>query len=121
MDLMDVAMFFTRNGKRRPLYVLTQTVSQLALSEPVDKVYAVLGLVDTIHCRHIKVDDSRKNCERYWNVHIDLGHAVLQERPDLLLLTMASSKDELAELPSWCPNFNRVPEVRVSYPEVLFC
>jgi hypothetical protein len=49
----------------------------------------------------------------YWRAHIELGHLLLAENPDLYLLSYAGSKEQPKLLSSWCPNFNSVYDVEM--------
>jgi hypothetical protein len=80
---------------------------QYKTSEAVDKVYAILGLMNSRLRKTIKVDYSPQSRRQFWKLYIDVGHLVFSELPDLSLLVTVSSKDQHAEIPSWCPNYNR--------------
>jgi hypothetical protein len=80
-------------------------------SNPLDKVYAVLGLLDPELVKLIKIDYSSRSRENYLQLYIRLGHILLAGSPSLYLLSYASSKERPSLLPSWCPNFDSVQDV----------
>lgn len=93
------------SGHTSAPYSLLRAFRARGTSEPVDAVYAILGLMESGIRKHIAVDYSQENRTRYWETYVILGHVMLQQPPDLLL-TDASSLDRPPQLPSWCPNFS---------------
>lgn len=75
------------------------------VTEPVDRIYGLLGLADDGVRESIKIDYSQEHREKFWKVYVEFGKlwAKLDYR---YLLSTAHSKDRPPELPSWCPNFN---------------
>lgn len=75
------------------------------VTEPVDRIYGLLGLADDGVRESIKIDYSQEHRKKYWKVYIEFGKlwAKLDYR---YLLSIAPSKNRPSELPSWCPNFN---------------
>lgn len=111
--LIPLVQNLIRGGNRVPLPELMTIARAREASQPVDAVYAVLGLMDADVRKQITVDYSRKNREEYWNLYVELGHILLKRPPYLLLLTDASSLDRPLQLPSWCPNFSCVRSTRM--------
>lgn len=75
------------------------------VTEPVDRIYGLLGLaVDNIR-ESIKIDYSKEYREKFWKAYIDFG-TLWAQWDYRYLLSVAASKDRPSELPSWCPNFN---------------
>ena len=88
-----------------PIDIMQEARSHKA-SEHVDKVYAVLGLMGPEIRGQIDVDYSALSRREYWRTYLRMGHVLLSETSDLALLCETSSHERLAELPSWCPNFD---------------
>ncbi len=110
MMLPDFIKVFRGLGKTFSLCRLCTVARSRETTEPIDKVYAVLGLIEEAVRKKIKVDYSQESRQKYWRVYIDLATVMLQGDPDLFLLQIASSKQRPPELPSWCPNFNSISE-----------
>jgi hypothetical protein len=79
------------------------------VTEEVDKIYGLLGMLNPQIASQIVVDYSTEARRDWWQVYIQYGKLQLQSEGMLTLLSMASSKHRPAELPSWCPNFNSPP------------
>src|SRR5271163_753430 len=80
--------------------------------EPVDHIYAVLGLAegsDEIYRKQIDVDYSEKNRKLYWNTYASFGKVALLHESHLKLLAYTASTERPSDLPSWCPNLNSTP------------
>ena len=75
-------------------------------TEQVDKIYAIIELMDTNIGRNILIDYSPESRRNYCNHYIALAHQILQRPGGLNLLTEASSEHRPPELPTWCPNFD---------------
>jgi hypothetical protein len=51
-------------------------------SNPLDEIYAILGLVDPDFVKQIKINDSDESREKsYWRAYIELGHLLGAEIP----------------------------------------
>lgn len=75
------------------------------VTEPVDRIYGLLGLANDSVRKSIKIDYSKEHREKFWKVYIEFGK--LWAKMDYrYLLSTAPSNDRPSELPSWCPNFN---------------
>lgn len=87
------------------------------VTEPVDRIYGLLGLADEGLKGCVKIDYSKENREQYWRTYIEFGKlwAKIDYRP---LLSIASSKERPSELPSWCPNFDSDKSIAFSFGEV---
>jgi hypothetical protein len=108
-DAMMVPNFirdYRSQGRSYPLTRLCHFARSRNTSEPIDKVYAVLGLTDEAVRKQIKVDYSQESRQNFWKAYVNLGAVSLQEDPDLFLLQIASSRERPLELPSWCPNLD---------------
>ena len=90
---------------------LLQMIRQKKVSKRVDRIYGILSLVDQGARDAIRVNyDHEKST--YWYPYIEFASYVIEREPTLSLLSMASSKERPAGLPSWCPNFNSTqPEI----------
>jgi hypothetical protein len=87
-------------------------------SNPLDKVYAVLGLVSPELVKQIKIDYSHGSRENYWQLHVRLGHILLcsgQSKP-FTFSAMRAPKNGLAYSHRWCLNFDSVEEVHMFLP-----
>ncbi|TAQ89308.1 hypothetical protein B7494_g2370 [Chlorociboria aeruginascens] len=80
------------------------------VTQPVDRIYGLLGLVNPTIASQIVVDYSDEAKEKWWRVYIQYGKLQLQSETTLTLLSMAASQQRPIELPSWCPNFNSPPK-----------
>jgi hypothetical protein len=80
------------------------------VTQPVDRIYGLLGLVNPTVASKIVVDYSDDAKEKWWSVYIQYGKLQLQSESTLALLSMAASQQRPTELPSWCPNFNSPPK-----------
>jgi hypothetical protein len=80
------------------------------VTEPVDRIYGLLGLVSPMVASQIVVDYSTEAKKEWWRVYIQYGKLQLQSESTLLLLSMAASQQRPTELPSWCPNFDSRPK-----------
>ena len=77
------------------------------MTEPLDRVYALLGLAeDTIYHSQISVDYSSRSWNCVSDLYVKFGKLILRKENLLILLYYNSSKERLETLPSWCPNFN---------------
>ena len=88
------------------------------VTEPVDRIYGLLGLANDIVRESIMIDYSQERREQFWKAYIDFGKlwAKLDYR---YLLSIAPSKDRPSELPSWCPNFNSDTSTAFSFGAVV--
>ncbi len=90
---------------RSDLWAVADSARERKTSMAVDKVYGVLGLVEEDIRRQIEVDYSEKVRQNPVEIYLRWAHLLLQERPNLNVLTTVSSQSRLPELPSWCPDF----------------
>jgi hypothetical protein len=98
------------NGTRHHLlsYLVNSSIGR-NVTEPVDRVYAVLGLADPVIRAKITVDYSL-DCRRdYWKLYLAVGHLMIHEDSDAGTLLKVTTPDRPVQLPSWCPNFNSMP------------
>lgn len=104
----DFIAEFRSKHKAYPLHTALHFARSRQASEPMDKVYAVLGLIDEDARGRVRVDYSEKARENLWRVYIDAVKVALTHQNCNLgwLLMEASSQEVLPGLPSWCPNFN---------------
>ncbi|KAH7062951.1 heterokaryon incompatibility protein-domain-containing protein [Paraphoma chrysanthemicola] len=88
---------------------LLYSIQNLRVQEPVDKVWAIAGLL----VEHLQdklapsVDYSEKGREEYWRTYISFAKTLLEEGPSLSLLDMPpplTKRDP--NLPSWCIDFS---------------
>ena len=91
-------------GKTYPLMDLCYYARVRETFEPLDRVYAVLGLVDEATRKEIVIDYSAKARRQYWTVYLNMVATLLVEDTHLFLLSIAASEHRPPGLPSWCPN-----------------
>ncbi|KIX96246.1 uncharacterized protein Z520_08024 [Fonsecaea multimorphosa CBS 102226] len=89
------------------LVLLTEMIRGRECSEPVDKIYGVKALCDSL--KSVKVDYSEASRKQYWNLYIEVGHLLLLEAPNIMPLSMISTSSRCLHLPSWCIDFNSLP------------
>ena len=90
------------------------------VTEPVDQIYGLLGLVGQMVGVASKiVVDYSEGKRNWWRAYIQYSKLQLQSERTLLLLSMAASQQRPTELPSWCPNFNSRPKDPVSIGGVI--
>jgi hypothetical protein len=98
--------------KQAPLLGLLSIARQRQATDPRDRVYGMLGLVNGYVRSLFTIDYTQKPYIPY----IQFGILSLQKTHTLGLLSTASSEHRPVGLPTWCPNFES------SYPEILdFC
>jgi Heterokaryon incompatibility protein (HET) len=93
-----------RNLSFFDLVVLGRTRSA---KEPVDHVYALLGMVeelDEVYQKEIPIDYSEDATSHFWKLYIIFGKVALQHERHLRLLSIVSSEERHKKLPSWCPD-----------------
>ncbi len=76
------------------------------VTEPVDRIYGLLGLTSSSIASQVAVDYSIEARKHWWGAYIQYGKLQLQSEGTLSLLSMAASQERPIELPSWCPNLN---------------
>jgi len=89
--------------------------------EPLDHLYAVLGLAegrDEIYRGKISVNYSKENRIEYWNTYSEFGKVALLHEDHLRLLNVTSSHERPTALPSWCPNLH-TPALTSTFTEVF--
>ena len=84
---------------------LLQMIRQKQVSKRVDRIYGILSLVDEGARNSINVNYNHEQND-YWFPYIEFASYVVERDPTLSILSMASSRERPAGLPSWCPNFN---------------
>lgn len=97
LSFFDLVMF----GRQRDTY------------EPLDHLYAVLGLAqgqDDVYRSSISIDYSEASRKSYWKAYVDFGKVALLHEPHLKLLSFTTSEETPPDLPSWCPNLNSAPK-----------
>ena len=97
---------YRQQGRQYPLLQLCHYARSREASEPIDKVYAMLGLTDESIRKTIIVDYSPESKREFWKAYVDLALCVLETDTSLFLVQMSSSQQRPLGLPSWCPNFN---------------
>lgn len=81
--------------------------------EPLDHLYAVLGLAqgqNNVYRRGISIDYSKASRKSYWKAYIEFSKVALLHEDHLKLLSFTTSEERPPGLPSWCPNLNSGPQ-----------
>jgi hypothetical protein len=92
------------------LSTLLYDLRRLKVQEPVDRVWAIIGLLPDDVQRRIApmADYSKKGRREYWNTFIRFATVVLSETQSLALLSLPPSLEHDDEkLPSWCTDFTK--------------
>ena len=75
------------------------------VSEPIDCVYGVIGLLSPEYQARISIDYSVTNARARLEHLCSTCRVCLQSDPSLSLLSLVDLRDRSAQLPSWCPSF----------------
>jgi hypothetical protein len=92
-----------RNGQNITLLSLLMIARAKHATEPVDKIYGMLGLMSKSVRDKIVVDYSPDAKKRFWQLYIHTGYVLLEES-GYLALAMAASEQRHPDLPTWCPD-----------------
>ena len=81
------------------------------VTEPVDRVWAFLGLAqpDVQQIAGPLIDYSLEGRRDYHKAYVNLFKVLLPKDSSLYLLSLAPSLQRPSGLPSWCPNFHSPP------------
>ncbi|KAJ3493563.1 hypothetical protein NLG97_g4653 [Lecanicillium saksenae] len=90
------------------LLVLVDFCRSRDITEPVDRVWAFLGLAQPWLQKYMRPLVSYAEVERrdYCHTYTNFGKAMFTSSSNPSLLSFASSVDRPSSLPSWCPNFH---------------
>lgn len=84
-------------------------------TEPLDKVYGILGLLSKPVRDKVVVDYSAAAKQRFWQAYVPICR-VLFEEIGPAALSMAASEQRHPDLPTWCPDLRyRSPVVDVGF------
>jgi tetratricopeptide (TPR) repeat protein len=84
---------------------LLQSSREWLSSNPVDKIYGLLGLADPSIQKRLKI-----NLKKKLDVYLAFAISWINQDTHLVILHLASSSGRsLLELPTWCPNFSHLP------------
>lgn len=76
-------------------------------TKEVDRVYAILGMIDINLRQQIRVEYGKKPEAEFWKLYLEVGKLSLQRNSSQLTwLSLCQSKKRPEELPSWCPNLH---------------
>ena len=89
------------NSSRLPPELLS-IIRDKRVTNPVDKIYGILGILNLKLEEPLMVDVTSSVVE----VYTEFAKQWVTQDPSLSLLSSTSAKDGLYGLPSWCPNFN---------------
>lgn len=97
-------------GEPVPLGALLGFTRALEVSEPVDRIYSLLGLADTVTKQVLVPNYSPEHRRDYWKLYLKAALSHLHDGFQVRSLLQATSMKKLPQLPSWCPNFNSLPK-----------
>lgn len=80
VERQDAIRHSLLQGNFPTLDQLMQYARTRETSNPLDKIYAILRLVDPELVKQIKIDYSDESRENYWRAYIELGHLFLAEK-----------------------------------------
>jgi hypothetical protein len=90
-------------GLSNPLYYLLSVSGSKNCSQPVDRVYGLLGMVDDT-CRNlIKVDYDKI----VHQVYLEASKAAISFDTELYFLTLCFEQGDIRHFPTWCPDLTR--------------
>jgi hypothetical protein len=111
-NLVWLRELFSR-GDLIPASDLAQIGRDLNVSEPLDRIYGLIGLMPDAIRGAVVVDYSVTSRQEYWKLYISVGKMLLQQE-SLDFLRYSESNERPPELPSWVPNWNASqPAVRL--------
>jgi hypothetical protein len=79
-------------------------------TEPVDRIYGILGLAAEDVRKEVKVQYKKVETEGCHGVYVEAARCALKKDDDLFLLSITSSLPLDESLPSWCPSFRGAQE-----------
>ncbi|KAG8525586.1 uncharacterized protein KY384_009230 [Bacidia gigantensis] len=91
-----------RNGLHLPQ--LLGVASRKSTTNPLDRVYGVLGLAPPALRSRIRINYGDESEAAKQQLNIECLKACIKHDPELSLLYMVSGSEPQAGLPSWCPN-----------------
>ena len=97
---------FSRHGWGISLNALLLATRRRQAAVPADMVIGMLGMLDA-HARLTLAIDIGQTTE---SVFIKFGKFYIRNEPKEMLLNHVATRERLACLPSWCPNFASPPE-----------
>lgn len=115
ISVIDLHSNAHRQDRHCSLTTLCRNSRWWRTSEPIDKVYAFLGLTYDRTRQQIPVDYSPKSRAGYWKVYRTVTLLMFRRDPILFILQMAGSHSQIPNAPSWCINLDS-PEL----PSMLF-
>ncbi|KAJ9636395.1 hypothetical protein H2201_003560 [Coniosporium apollinis] len=93
-----------KNGAPNSLHLL-EYGRVLMVREPVDRVYALHGIMEAWIRKSLAIDYSVDARREYWRLYVSISKLILGET-GLAILTSAESCDRPPGMPSWVPNWN---------------
>jgi hypothetical protein len=115
-----IVLYSTQFRKDVPTIIhsqLAHVISGLrkrSAKEKVDRVWAILGLLDEILQDRLKpmVDYSEPARIEYWRTYIQFAKAVFVVGQSLVLFDICPCSGGHVKIPSWCPDLSSQPESR---------
>jgi hypothetical protein len=89
-------------NERGLIRMVMQIMQSQSASEPVDYVYAVLGMIPEDISQSVSVDYSAENRLNYWKMNAHMFKLLLQRISDWPS-SLFPANVEREDLPSWCP------------------
>ena len=113
--LLDLS--FTRTMHRERTTSTSYLLHMVRLKEvkkPIDKVYGLLGILESEVRDSVKIDYVELEMQ-YWKVFVNLAKFLLAKKSALWIFCMASSKARPEGLPTWCPNLNSLAPEKLNF------
>lgn len=109
-ELKNAAKFLASSSNQISFVSLLDVAQRKSLTDPRDRVYAMLGIASPHMREKIVVDYSKQDPDALFRLYIDCAKACIEEDPQapLHILYMLSGRAKDPGLPSWCPDLNAV-------------
>lgn len=91
----------------------------MVVTEPLDRVYAIAGLMDSDLQRCLPYDYSEEAKQTFWLLYVEFAKLVVSKDPGFHIIYNAPSIEKPAEIPTWCPNLAS-PLCGISVPDEMF-
>lgn len=97
-----------RLGRDRPLAQILSQVFSLLCSNPLDKIYGVLGLVQEPHSKDVKPDYGLS----VQNLFIKIAETCILRDQTLAVLSDVRGSKQISNIPSWVPDWTSNPSIQ---------
>jgi hypothetical protein len=105
-----------QKGQQDSVIPITLRMSRhQATLEPVDRVYAILGLFGPEIRAQVDIDYSPASTKNYWKAYTQFFKALMLRAPHMAIMGLIS-EEKLTPLPSWCINFDSTQDASILVP-----